>query len=125
MFIKLYDRGKNRIEGELDIVKIIKSIRNMKILMKNSFMNEEVIHQIYHSKKNLINIDESFSSKGETEAEEHEHGHGDEGLCCSIVKDKDHVKNLNSPTKAIRSSRKSKKTHKKRLHFHFERHFIP
>ena len=72
MFIKLYDRGKNRIEGELDIVKIIKSIRNMKILMKNSFMNQEVIHQIYHQEKNLINIDESLSSKGETEAEQPE-----------------------------------------------------
>ena len=34
--------GKRRIEKELDIVKIIKSIRNVKILMKNSLLSPDV-----------------------------------------------------------------------------------
>jgi hypothetical protein len=42
IFERLYDRGQERIEKELDIVKIIKSIRNIKILMKNSFMDDEI-----------------------------------------------------------------------------------
>lgn len=34
--------GKKRIEKELDIVKIMKSIRNVKILMKNSLLSQDV-----------------------------------------------------------------------------------
>lgn len=37
-FVKLYERGQDRIEAELNIVKIMKSMRDMKILMKNSLM---------------------------------------------------------------------------------------
>ena len=41
-FLSLYEKGQDRIDTELDIVKIMKSLRNMKILMKNSFMDGEV-----------------------------------------------------------------------------------
>jgi hypothetical protein len=34
--------GKRRIEKELDIIKIMKSIRNVKILMKNSLLSPDV-----------------------------------------------------------------------------------
>lgn len=34
--------GKRRIEKELDILKIMKSIRNVKILMKNSLLSPDV-----------------------------------------------------------------------------------
>ena len=34
--------GKRRIEKELDIVKIMKSIRNVKILMNNSLLSPDV-----------------------------------------------------------------------------------
>jgi hypothetical protein len=34
--------GKRRIEKELDIVTIMKSIRNVKILMKNSLLSPDV-----------------------------------------------------------------------------------
>lgn len=40
-FIRLYEKGQDRIDTDLDIVKIMKSIRNMKILMRNSFMDDE------------------------------------------------------------------------------------
>jgi hypothetical protein len=41
-FVKLYERGQDRIEAELNIVKILKSLRDMKILMKNSLMDKQV-----------------------------------------------------------------------------------
>ena len=34
--------GKRRIEKELDSIKIMKSIRNVKILMKNSLLSPDV-----------------------------------------------------------------------------------
>ena len=34
--------GKRRIEKELDIVKLMKSIRNVKILMKNSLLSPDL-----------------------------------------------------------------------------------
>ena len=41
-FMKLYERGQDRVESELNIVKIMKSMRDMKILMKNSFMDNQI-----------------------------------------------------------------------------------
>jgi len=40
--LKLLHDGKRRIEKELDILKIMKSIRNVKILMKNSLLSPDV-----------------------------------------------------------------------------------
>ena len=36
--VRLLNEGRKRIEKELDIVKILKSLRDIKILMKNSLM---------------------------------------------------------------------------------------
>jgi len=40
--LKMLHDGKRRIEKELDIIKIMKSIRNVKILMKNSLLSPDV-----------------------------------------------------------------------------------
>lgn len=40
--LKMLHDGKKRVEKELDIVKIMKSIRNVKILMKNSLLSKDV-----------------------------------------------------------------------------------
>jgi len=40
--LKMLHDGKKRVEKELDIVKIMKSIRNVKILMKNSLLSHDV-----------------------------------------------------------------------------------
>ena len=66
-FLSLYEKGQDRIDTELDIVKIMKSLRNMKILMKNSFMDGEVKYQITHAKKNLLNIDTSSDDEEDGE----------------------------------------------------------
>ena len=38
----MLNEGKERIETELNVVKIMKSIRDIKILMKNSMMSPDI-----------------------------------------------------------------------------------
>jgi hypothetical protein len=38
---KLYEVGAERIDNELDIVKLMNSLRNLKIVIANSILNEE------------------------------------------------------------------------------------
>ena len=58
----MYEDGTQRIEAELNIVKVIRALRNIKILMRNSLMSKRVKYEIKHAEKNLINIDSSDSS---------------------------------------------------------------
>ena len=39
---KLYEKGQDKLETQLNILKIIKSLRNLKILMNNSMMTVKV-----------------------------------------------------------------------------------
>ena len=45
------------MEKELDIIKILKSLRDIKMLMKNSLMTPDIKYQIAHSEKNFIDIE--------------------------------------------------------------------
>jgi hypothetical protein len=59
----LYKLGKKRIQSEFNISKLIKNLRYLKILVKNSFLNEKINFMIYHSKKNILDIDiENYQS---------------------------------------------------------------
>jgi hypothetical protein len=59
----LYKLGKIRIQSEFNISKLIKNLRYLKILVKNSFLNEKINFMIYHSKKNILDIDiENYQS---------------------------------------------------------------
>ena len=40
--LKVLNIGKDRIESDLNVVKIMKSIRDIKILMKNSMMSLDI-----------------------------------------------------------------------------------
>ena len=40
---KLYRTGEDRIESEMNIIKIMNTIRNIKIILKNSMMSSHVI----------------------------------------------------------------------------------
>ena len=42
---------------ELDIIKLVKNLRYLKILVKNSFINEKIKFMIINSEKNAIDID--------------------------------------------------------------------
>ena len=56
---KLYELGESKIEKELDIIWIMNTLRNVKIILRNSMMSDEVVEQMKHTKKNLINLDTS------------------------------------------------------------------
>lgn len=56
------DEAQDRLDAELNIVKMIQSLRNMKVLLKSSLMTEDVKFQIAHSQKNFINLDVTDSS---------------------------------------------------------------
>lgn len=43
-------------------MKIIKSLRDMKILMKSKLLDENTKFEIAHSRKNIIDVDEPTSS---------------------------------------------------------------
>ena len=59
---RLFEEGRHRIEAELDLVKLMRNLRNMKLLMSNSLMSKKLKFDILHSYKNFINIDSDFSS---------------------------------------------------------------
>lgn len=42
----------------MDLVKMIRNIRNIEVLLKNSVMNKESKKLLEHSKKNVINLEE-------------------------------------------------------------------
>jgi hypothetical protein len=65
-YMRLYERGEETIENELDICYIIRTLRNLNIYMKNTSMTKTVKFEIEHSKANIINLDEdSFSESSE------------------------------------------------------------
>ena len=60
---RLYERGLDRIEREFDIVKIVSSLRNLKVFTKGRFMDKKVSFEVKHSEANVIEIDHSFNSE--------------------------------------------------------------
>ena len=55
---KLYDTCQDKIDAELDVVKIIKNLKKLRIITKNHILNDPAMrHEIEHDEKNLINLD--------------------------------------------------------------------
>jgi len=52
------------------MIKIIKNIKYMKILMKNSLMSPEVKQSLAHAEKNFINLDGSQDSSSDNTSRE-------------------------------------------------------
>ena len=57
----MHDQGIERIEKEFDIIKIVSSLRNMKVYLKNKFLSPKINFKVKHSSKNVIDIDHSDS----------------------------------------------------------------
>lgn len=56
----MFEGGQDMIDTELDIIKLTKTLRDIKIFLKNTFLAESSIKfAVKHSKKNVINLDES------------------------------------------------------------------
>jgi hypothetical protein len=49
------------VNNELDIIRLVKNLRYLRILVKNSFIDENIKFMIMNSEKNLIDIDEQTS----------------------------------------------------------------
>ena len=60
---KLKAKGADKIETELNIVKIMNYLRNFKVVLKNSLLTKDVKQKIKHTGKNLIELDSSESSE--------------------------------------------------------------
>ena len=68
---KLYDTGYHKIKENLDIVKIMKDLSNIKIVMEHSLMTNEIKSALQHQKENVIFIDSEDEFKpGDEENEE-------------------------------------------------------
>ena len=75
-FKKLYAEGEDKITTELDIVKLMKALRDMKILLKGTMMSDiNTKFAIKHAPKNLLNMSDT-ALDDEEEEEEASHGHG-------------------------------------------------
>lgn len=72
-FDKLYDKAYKQIQNELDLKRLMKNMRNLKLVMKNSMLTPEVKYQLAHMEKNVLNVDttseESFEDNGTVENE--------------------------------------------------------
>jgi len=53
---KMYEEASDRIDAELDIVKLLRNIRNSKILLE-SMMDDGIRYEIAHNKKNVLDLD--------------------------------------------------------------------
>lgn len=60
------------MEKQLNIIKLIKNVRNQKVLTKNSLMSEELRQQLKHCEKNLIDLEDTsdFDSGSNIESSE-------------------------------------------------------
>ena len=58
-FQKLFKEGKLRIEKDLNIIKLVRNLKRLKILMKSSLMTKQVKFQIAHNIKNCIDLDDT------------------------------------------------------------------
>ncbi len=56
---KIYDVGSQRLDDELDMVKIIQIMRNLKVLLKDKIISKDLKNKIKSSNKNIINLEEN------------------------------------------------------------------
>lgn len=57
--IKLLDIAEKKIEGDLNVVKIIKHLRELRVLVLNDKLNDAVKFQIDHNKDNILDLENS------------------------------------------------------------------
>lgn len=57
----LYEECEKRMEKHLDIIKLVKDIKYIKLLLKRNILQDtETKFQIHHSGKNVIDLDRLF-----------------------------------------------------------------
>ena len=58
--MRLYLDSNERIQKELDIAKIVRSIRNTKVFIRSKLMDRRTKMLVEHNDKNVINLDSSL-----------------------------------------------------------------
>ncbi len=62
---RLFEKGYDQLEKEMDLIKLVRGIRNLKIFNKVNGFNEHIKFIIKNSEKNIIDLDNL--SDGENE----------------------------------------------------------
>lgn len=55
---KLYKLGTKRLDEDLSIERIVKGLRDVKILVKQQFLDEKLKFEIYHNRKNVLDLED-------------------------------------------------------------------
>jgi len=63
----LYSQTKERLNKELNIIRLVKTIRNIKLYLETSVMDKKTQFKIYHEAKNFVNIDLSDDDQQQIE----------------------------------------------------------
>ena len=56
---KLFDISEHRLESALDLVKLVKNMRNQRILLKSFNFDKMTCLELAHTGKNVINLSDS------------------------------------------------------------------
>ena len=56
--LKLYENGSKRLKNDLSVERIIKNLRDMRILLKSKFLDHDTLFEIQFNHKNVINLEE-------------------------------------------------------------------
>ena len=55
----MYKKGKEKIETDLNIDKFLKTIRDLKVVVKQQLMDSQLNYKVQHNPKNLIDLESS------------------------------------------------------------------
>ena len=58
--IQMYNDGVYKIEKDLNLVRLIKMIKRINILMKNSLMTQKIDFEIAHQPENCIDLEDNL-----------------------------------------------------------------
>ena len=109
----MYEEGQDKIDTELDIVKMMKTLRDMKILLKGTLMNDvDTKFSVKHAAKNILNMDDT------SDIDEHD----EEEICSHNSQTLHDIANGKAPPKNLRQalaanlnkSKKQKKLNKRK-----------
>ena len=54
---RLYEKSNERIDKELDLIKVVKNMKSFRVFLKNFLMTDKIKFELAHSMKNCIDID--------------------------------------------------------------------
>jgi len=71
----LYKKGSDQIEKDMDIVKIVRDIKQMKIFIKNKFFDKVTKFQLMHNRRNIIDLEDTSSCSSCGDDNNHDHNY--------------------------------------------------